>query len=178
MRTHPLIAFAAGALLAGCVSTSDRIDHVQLSHYYGSYAADAATKGPVPVRVYGQPAAGTDELTTAAAIADAMEGANFGPRITYAAASEAPPDGYAMIVRFGPGAPANSLCSGDNGDGVGTTYAAAFCYGERPLSYLAGDAGVQDIDSPQFRRAMATTASELLPQENPEYNDCGRRNCS
>ena len=67
--------------------------------------------------------------------------------------------------------------AGDGGDGVGTAYAAAFCLGDRPLSYLAGDAGTSNIDSPGFRQAMATAANELLPQENPEYNDCGRRKC-
>lgn len=177
MRTSLLVAAGAAVMLGGCVVNSDRIDHVQLQNYYGSYAADASTRGPVPVRVYGRPTAGAAEIATAAAIAGAMEGANFGPRIDYKPAAELPTDGYVMVVRFGQGAPANSLCSGDNGDGVGTVYAAAFCLGELPLSYLAGDVGTSNIDSPGFRQAMATAANELLPQENPEYNDCGKRNC-
>lgn len=177
MRTSLLIAAGAAIALGGCAANNDRINHVQLQNYYGSYAADASTQGPVPVRVYGRPAAGANEIATATAIAGAMEGANFGPRIAYEPATELPADGYVMVVRFGEGTPANSLCSGDSGDGVGTAYAAAFCLGEYPLSYLAGDAGTSNIDSPGFRQAMATAANELLPLENPEYNDCGKQNC-
>lgn len=177
-RLLGLLGISAAVAVSGCVGGGERISYAHHSSYDPSYVADAAVRGPIPVRVYGEPQAGAGELATAGAIANAMKGVNIGTEVEYVPAAELPNDGYVMIVRFGDAAAPSRLCEGGGAPGAGTDYAAAFCLNDEALSYLAGAVGDGDIASSGFRSAMATTAVILLPPDNPEYNDCDRRSCN
>jgi len=161
---------AAGLALVGCAGV-DRINHVTYDGYSAADLGYAVGNGEVPVRVLGAPAEGLETAAVARRIGEAMHGANPGPVVNYGVYDGTSPAGYIMTVRFGQAAPARDICADDAPSGVGTDYAAAFCKDGKALSYLAGNAGSADIASDGFRRAMAGAATQLLPLENPNYED-------
>ena len=165
-----LCALSATIAAAGCAGV-DRINHVNYDGYSGADLAYAGVSGPIPVRVFGQPVPGADVDETAARIGDAMTGANLGPQVAYSVYDGTTPAGYTMVVRFGEGTPPRQICGDSVEAGVGSVYGAAFCKDGRALSYLAGDVGDPRTDGPGFRQAMAGAASQLLPIENPDYED-------
>lgn len=178
MRRMTLM-LAMGAALAVSACGGDRISYYQVDNYDSSHLGDSTKYGPIPVRVYGEPRAGSGELATANAVAQAMTGANIGTPVEYVAAEQLPADGYVMIVQFGGGAAPGFLCrDGGEPGGVGGDYAAAFCLGETNLSYAAGNVGDSDIASSGFRQAMSTAAVIMLPPVNPNFEDCAVNDCN
>ncbi len=178
-RLTIFLSLGAATLAAACAGEA-RINHVTFDGYSAADLAYAASSGPIPVRVFGQPTPGANAAMTAARIAVAMTGANFGPVIDYKVYDGPPEAGYVMVIRFGQGAPAPGICAAASASApirVGTTYAAAFCKDGRALSYLVGAVGDGNIASAGFRTAMAGTALELLPLENPEFIDCDGPRC-
>jgi len=170
-RYGPAAVFAAAGLTVAACAGVDRINHVTYDGYSAADLGYAVGNGAVPVRVLGAPAEGLETADIARRVGAAMRGANPGPVIDYGVYDGTSPAGYVMTVRFGQAAPARDICADDAPSGVGTDYAAAFCKDGKALSYLAGNAGSADIASAGFRRAMAGAASQLLPLENPEYED-------
>lgn len=170
-RIGPAAICVAASLTIGACAGVDRINHVTYDGYSAADLGYAVANGPVPVRVLGAPAPGLKTEDVASRIGAAMRGANPGPVVDYSVYEGSSPAGYVMTVRFGQGAPARDICADDAPSGVGPDYAAAFCKDGKALSYLAGTVGATDIASSGFRQAMSGAASQLLPLENPEYED-------
>ncbi len=103
-----------------------------------------------------------------------MTGANVGPAIPFQAQPGGPPaDGYQVIFRFGQPHDNGTLCDTNGAEFVvSQEYAAAFCKDGAALLYLAGTA---PYGGGAFKTAMAVTAIELFPFQNPELNDCDAR---
>ncbi len=164
-------AFALMTPLLGCGGGVNIISTVSYNGYDPSYVSHAAADGPLPVRVFGQPASGVDADATAAQIGEAMAGSNIGQQFDYSVYTTPPENGYVLVVRFGDGTPASRLCQADVASGVGLNFGMAFCKKGHALSYLSGVAASADIASATFRNGMEIAAIEMFPPENPEL-DC------
>jgi hypothetical protein len=120
----------------------------------------------------------------AAAVTDAMQRAHFGPATNFTTTpGETARLNYRVRLLFnGPMASTGAaVCAGDpaivgpspeTGD---VRLLAAFCNGERPMTYLSAHVGgIQDAHEPAFRDFMRQVTINLFPPQNRVEQD---RNC-
>ena len=178
MGRLPKAPIALLSALGAAACAGDRISHVSYDSYSRADLAYAASRGPVPVRVLGAPAAGIEPTALTDRVIEAMTGANFGTPVAYTPYAGTTASGYVMALRFGARGDARALCADTPPPGgIGPDYLAAFCKDGRALPYLEGAVGETNIQSARFHNAIAGAASQLLPIRNPERDDCRGRRC-
>jgi hypothetical protein len=175
---------ALGVLaLAGCTGTGV-IDYVQVKPgYRPQQFAYVAGGRDLMTDVQGNPFAMPQEEFNAA-VTDAMQRAHFGPPTNFTTTpGETARLNYRVRLLFnGPTASTGAaVCAGvpaiiGPSPGAGTVrLLAAFCNGERPMSYLSAHVdGVRDAHDPAFRDFMRQVTTNLFPPQNRPERD---RNC-
>ena len=171
MQPSPILAVTAvAALLAGCASGAVRV----LSAHNPSldpetelqYAAREGRSVPVEVRGAAFPIPSPD---FAAAVAEAMAGANHGPPVRFTATpSERDRLGYTIVMRFnGPRWEQDqSLCTGGDAAAVAsagrTRLAAALCLNRELISATIGEVdGASGTADPRFRALVRDVVAEI-----------------
>jgi hypothetical protein len=181
MRT--LAAMGLLAAVTGCAGIGV-IDYIQVKPAYSPQLfAYAAGGRDLMTDIQGSPFAMPQEDFNAA-VTDAMQRAHFGPATHFTTTpGETARLNYRVRLLFnGPTASTGAIvCAGEptpiapapeNGN---VRLLAAFCNGERPLTYLtAHAAGIRDAHDPAFRDFMRQVTINLLPPQNRDAQD---RNC-
>jgi hypothetical protein len=178
-------ALAALGLVAltGCAATGV-IEFVQVKPGYSQQQfAYAAGGRDLMTDVRGNPFAMPQEEFSAA-VTDAMQRAHFGPptRFTTTPGETARLNYRVRLLFNGPAASTGAVvCAGEpaivgpSPQAGNVRLLAAFCNGERPMSYLSAHAGgIQDAHDPAFRDFMRQITTTLFPPQNREEQD---RNC-
>lgn len=180
------IATAAAALgllaSAGC-TTVGIIDYVQVRPgYRPQHFAYAAAGRDLKTDVEGNPFAMPQEAF-AAAVTDAMQRAHFGPATTFTTTpGETARLNYRVRLLFnGPAASTGAaVCAGEpagvapSPEAGAVRLLAAFCNGERPLTYLSARiGGIPDAHDPAFRDFMRQVTVTLFPPQNRQDQDRG-----
>jgi hypothetical protein len=184
MRGSTAVTALGLLALAGCAGVGV-IDYVQVKPSYRPQRfAYAAGGRDLMTDIQGNPFAMLQEEFNAA-VTDAMQRAHFGPATNFTTApGETARLNYRVRLLFnGPAASTGAIvCGGEpaaiapSPDGGNVRLLAAFCNGERPLSYLTAHVGgIQDAHDPAFRDFMRQVTINLFPPQNRLEQD---RNCA
>lgn len=176
---------AAMLALAACAGPRYYGDDYS-SLYRRSEVHVAASQGPVPLLLRGEPFPGLDPSRLAGATLTAMAsaGALWPIRLTTGDPGPRSVD-YRIIVAFGqPSVGGNGLCAQPDAPFArepGLAATAAFCIGDRLLSTVRGrrDEPVAGPEDPRFAAFVRGLTDAMLPTINPRALDCGARpiNC-
>jgi len=179
-------AVLAAALLAGCGGAATTYGFYAEPRYSSGELGFVSRQGPVPVEVRGNPFSVPD-ARLAAAVADAMQGRNFGPPLAFTdrPPGERPYD-YRVVMAFDqPPQASFDLCAAaappEPATQGGPLHAkAAFCLGRYRYTEIQGSIpAASGPDDPRFRTLIAQLTIELLPANDPSRfgNDCGPGDC-
>lgn len=186
MRTSRIVT-ALGlttALVAGAGVARAAI--VYSNYYDSSYSPSqvqlASASGDTQAVIIGQPFA--NDPGNAGVVA-AMQAQNPGPKLHFAQLPQ-PGDkyGYKVVMAFGGAAGGyGTLCSVPAGAygraGDPTQVSAAFCVGDRELSYAsAWTTSASSPTDPNFRRMMSDVLTALMPPNMPyQHKHCTGQMC-
>jgi len=169
-RVALCLSFGAAVAVGGCNGSGFTYGSYRDSRFDYTHVWLAATDGPVPVQVKGnplpvQPAQFADGLVAA------MQEKNFPPKLRFTtAAPEKRRYAYRVIMAFGDlPVGTNDLCKTPDAPIApapqGRVDAKAFfCYGDLILTYAAGSlGGVTSPQDPRFERFITQLVLELFP---------------
>ena len=184
-RSHALLALAASGL-AACAGNQTLISSNEISQSYDEQQIGFATQDgrAIPVIVAGNPF-GDSRSKLDAAMVDAMNGSNFGPRVTFAVDPAKPATQNSRVVfAFNPEGQllSGSLClavpQSRPATGRDLRIAAAYCQGSQPMTEATGSIGdVSGPESPNFRALTVQLTQALFPPNNP-HRDEQNGNCT
>jgi hypothetical protein len=185
--TSCFLALAAILALAGCAGAAI-VHGTDIDDGYSTAEIGyAAGGGGLGVEVIGNPFGG-DDAAFAAAVADAIQGANSGPRVRFVPPPEATPrPEYRLRMIFnGPEASrAGIFCAGTptvpaSAGAEDLRVLAGFCRGDRALTYLAASTGpASGPDDPAFRYFLRQVTAQALPANRgfPDSDQCKVPGC-
>jgi hypothetical protein len=173
-RVTSSLALAAALAVGGCSNSGFTYGSYYDSRYDYTHVNLAASDGPVPVQIKGNPLP-VPPAQFADGLLAAMQEKNFPPRLRFTtAAPEKRSYDYRVVMAFGdPPVGYNDLCKTPDVPiapaAQGRVDAKAFfCYGDLILTYASGSlSGVTSPQDPRFERFITQVVLELFPIYDP-----------